>query len=58
MGTERSVPDNDKGPGENNNIVGARAEGTRKENNQLEGKVETGDTSPVKLGARGIHKEA
>jgi len=50
-GTERSIPDNNKGPGENNNIDGTRAEGTRKENNQLEGKIEPDDTPPVQLGS-------
>jgi len=50
-GTERSICDNSKGPGENNNIVGTRAEGTRKENNQLKGKIDPDDTPPVQLGS-------
>ena len=37
-GTERSIPDKNKGPGENNNIVGTRAEGT-----------EPDDTPPIHL---------
>jgi len=50
-GTERCIPDNNKGPGENNNIEGTRAEGTRKGNNKLEGKIEPDDTPPEQLGS-------